>query len=81
MSEVKVMTATGLVPAFQTQGPNGKTLLSGTVPPSSGDGVDGDYYINKTANTIYGPKTAGAWGSPTSMIGPPSPVYLFNTFI
>jgi hypothetical protein len=38
--------------------------------PSAGLGVDGDFYINTSANTIYGPKTAGSWGSATSLVGP-----------
>ena len=45
-------------------------LRSGAGVPSNGLGVDGDFYINTTANTIYGPKTAGSWGSATSIIGP-----------
>src|SRR5690606_21429229 len=33
-------------------------------------GVNGDFYIDTAADAIYGPKTAGAWGSGTSLIGP-----------
>ena len=32
--------------------------------------MDGDFYIDTTAWDIYGPKTSGAWGSGTSIIGP-----------
>lgn len=53
-----------------TNGANGNTVLSGSGAPSSGLGVNGDYYIDTTAHAIYGPKTAGAWGSATSLIGP-----------
>lgn len=53
-----------------TNGTDGKTVRSGSGAPSGGLGVDGDFYIDTTANTIYGPKTAGAWGSPTSIVGP-----------
>jgi hypothetical protein len=49
---------------------DGKTLRSGSGAPGAGLGVDGDFYIDIAADTIYGPKTAGAWGSPTSIVGP-----------
>jgi len=32
--------------------------------------VDGDFYINTVADTIFGPKAAGVWGSGTSIVGP-----------
>jgi hypothetical protein len=51
-------------------GANGKTVRNGSGAPSNGLGVDGDFYIDTSAYTIYGPKSAGAWGSPTSLIGP-----------
>lgn len=54
-------------------GANGKTLLSGSGAPGSGTGAEGDFYIDTTADAIYGPKTAGAWGSATSLIGPTGP--------
>jgi hypothetical protein len=56
-----------------TPGADGKTVLSGNVNPLSGDGVDGDFYINTTTETIFGPKTAGVWGAGTSLIGPQGP--------
>lgn len=59
-------------PAGST-GAAGKTVLNGAGVPSSGLGTNGDFYINTSANTIYGPKTAGAWGSPTSLVGPQGP--------
>ncbi|WP_053322636.1 hypothetical protein [Mariprofundus ferrooxydans] len=51
-------------------GLDGKTMHSGTGAPAAGLGVDGDYYIDTAAWDIYGPKTAGAWGAATSIIGP-----------
>ena len=48
-------------------------ILSGTGVPSAGLGVDGDFYIDTAANDIYGPKTAGAWGSATDLVGPQGP--------
>lgn len=53
-----------------TVGSNGKSVLSGSGAPSSGLGTDGDFYIDTTAHAIYGPKTSGAWGSSTSLVGP-----------
>lgn len=38
-------------------GAAGKTILSGTVAPAVGVGTAGDFYINTTSWTIYGPKT------------------------
>ena len=52
-----------------TNGTNGYSVLNGTVNPTT-QGVNGDFYINTTTNTIYGPKTAGVWGSGTSLVGP-----------
>lgn len=60
----------GSAGATGAAGADGKTVRNGTGAPSSGLGVDGDFYIDTTADAIYGPKTAGAWGSSTSLIGP-----------
>ena len=54
-------------------GVDGKTVLSGNGAPSAGLGVDGDFYINTATWDIYGPKTGGSWGAPTSLIGPEGP--------
>ncbi len=51
-------------------GADGKTVLSGTGDPNISQGVDGDFYINYTTNTIFGPKTEGLWGAGVSLIGP-----------
>jgi hypothetical protein len=50
-------------------GADGNTVRSGAGAPSSGLGADGDFYIDTTSLRIYGPKTAGAWGSYTSLTG------------
>jgi hypothetical protein len=43
-------------------GANGKTILSGTTNPSNlYTGTNGDYYINTTTYTFFGPKAAGVW--------------------
>ena len=50
-------------------GTAGATVLSGNGPPSAGTGVDGDFYIDLTTNTIYGPKAGGVWPSGVSLEG------------
>lgn len=53
-----------------TNGANGNTILSGTVNPSNTtDGTNGDYYLNLSTYTLFGPKNAGAWGDGISIIG------------
>jgi Flp pilus assembly pilin Flp len=49
-------------------GADGKTVLNGTAAPTT-EGIDGDFYIKTDTNEIYGPKTGGVWGSPTSLGG------------
>lgn len=51
-------------------GIDGRTVLSGVSAPSSALGANGDFFIDTTAYALYGPKTAGSWGSPVSLIGP-----------
>lgn len=53
-------------------GANGNTILNGVGAPGA-IGVNGDFYIDTFAEEIYGPKTSGFWGSPTSLIGPTGP--------
>jgi hypothetical protein len=53
-----------------TSGIDGKTLLSGTTNPASPTGTVGDFYINTTTNQLFGPKTAGGWGTGVNLIGP-----------
>ncbi|WP_348655395.1 tail fiber domain-containing protein, partial [uncultured Roseivirga sp.] len=47
----------------------GKTIINGTSNPDSSIGVDGDFYLNTSTYDFFGPKTAGSWGVPTSLIG------------
>jgi hypothetical protein len=60
---------TGADGADGTNGTNGNTILSGTTAPSAGLGNDGDFYLRTTTSEIVGPKTAGVWGSGTSLKG------------
>jgi collagen type VII alpha len=62
--------STGATGSAGAAGADGKTVRNGSGAPSGGTGVDGDYYIDNTAHTIYGPKASGSWGSSTSLVGP-----------
>lgn len=55
-----------------TDGTDGNTILGGSGAPSALLGVDGDYYIDSGSSdrNMYGPKTAGAWGSAYALKGP-----------
>jgi hypothetical protein len=48
-------------------------LLSGAGAPGAGLGANGQLYIDTAANLLYGPKTAGAWGTGTALVGPVGP--------
>lgn len=52
-----------------SNGLDGKTVRNGAGVPSNGLGVDGDFYINTSLWTIYGPKANGLWGSGVSIVG------------
>ena len=54
--------STGATGATGAAGADGKTVRNGSGVPSGGLGVDGDFYIDATAHSIYGPKASGAWG-------------------
>ncbi len=57
--------------AAGADGADGKTILNGSGAPNDSAGADGDFYIDTTANEIYGPKAAGAWpASGVSLVGP-----------
>lgn len=62
--------STGATGVTGSAGANGNSVLNGSGTPSAGTGSNGDFYINTAANTIYGPKAGGAWGSATSLVGP-----------
>ncbi len=52
-------------------GAEGKTLLNGINNPSAVLGNNGDFYINTTTNTLFGPKTSGVWpATGVSLVGP-----------
>lgn len=60
----------GIAGTNGTNGANGLSLLNGTTTPSNlSTGVNGDFYINTSTYTLYGPKTGGSWGDGVSLIG------------
>lgn len=53
-------------------GANGNTVLSGTGAPATSVGNDGDFYIDTSADVLYGPKAGGSWpATGTSLVGAP----------
>lgn len=54
-------------------GIDGNTILSGTANPQASLGQDGDFYINTSTFSIFGPKTSGSWGSASSLVGSQGP--------
>jgi hypothetical protein len=41
--------------------PGGNTILSGSTSPTAGIGTSGDFYLDRTARILYGPKIASGW--------------------
>jgi hypothetical protein len=63
---------TGSVGAQGSTGADGKTVLNGTSNPTN-QGVNGDFYINTSTNTLFGPKANNLWPSGVSLVGPQGP--------
>lgn len=51
-------------------GANGNTILYGSGAPDNSNGIDGNFYIDDTSKSLYGPKAAGSWPAGVSLIGP-----------
>lgn len=50
-------------------GQNGSVIYSGTTAPASTVGATGDFYIDLSADMLYGPKTSSGWGTGISLKG------------
>jgi hypothetical protein len=50
-------------------GQNGSVIYSGTTAPPAATGAVGDFYIDLSVGSLYGPKTATGWGTGFSLIG------------
>lgn len=57
-----------MVGADGAPGADGRTILSGTVDPTT-EGEDGDFYINTATTTLFGPKNV-TWPAGVSLVGP-----------
>jgi hypothetical protein len=51
-------------------GQDGNTIYNGSINPDPLLGTNGDFYINTTTYTLFGPKTETGWGTGVSLIGP-----------
>jgi hypothetical protein len=51
-----------------TSGADGNVILYASSGPTV-DGVNGDFFLNTTTNTLYGPKAAGSWPAGTPLTG------------
>ncbi len=58
----------GAAGAAGVNGKDGKTLLNGVANPSAALGSDGDFFLNTTTFTIFGPKTAGSWPAGVALV-------------
>lgn len=70
--KVEIDFAAGISTIVGPMGPagaDGKTVLNGTVDPTT-EGTDGDFYINTTTDFIFGPKAIGVWPAGVSLVGP-----------
>ncbi len=56
--------------AFYAGKSGSPSFYSGSVNPTGSQGQNGDFYLNTSTYTLFGPKTATGWGSGQSLIGP-----------
>jgi hypothetical protein len=55
-------------------GTDGRSVLNGSTNPTSGIGANGDFYLNTSTNTLFGPKSGGLWPVGGSLVGPAGPM-------
>src|ERR1035437_5536308 len=65
-----VKSQTAQIKALRAQVAAKHTILTGSGAPAAALGTSGDLYLDTATYQIYGPKTSGGWGSPTSLQGP-----------
>lgn len=61
--------ATGAQGPAGTAGPAGSRIYKGSGAPADTLGLVGDYYIDASADSLYGPKTLTGWGTAISLQG------------
>ena len=59
--------ATGATGATGPAGDDGSQIYAGNGAPAATLGKDGDYYLDKSADNLYGPKTDTGWGTPLNL--------------
>src|SRR5580700_2331713 len=59
----------GATGAAGPAGDDGSQIYAGDGSPAASLGKDGDYYLDKSADNLYGPKTDAGWGTPVSLGG------------
>jgi hypothetical protein len=64
-----VKSQTAQIKALRAQVAAKHTILTGSGAPAAALGTSGDLYLDTATYQIYGPKTSGGWGSPTSLQG------------
>ena len=66
MSAAVSLTGGPTAPVLNFQIPRGTIIWSTTGAPSNSLGVDGDYAIDPSNYTLYGPKAGGVWPAPSA---------------
>lgn len=76
MIELELSTPSDLVVEVDVvaDGVPGRTILNGSGAPSGAIGADGDFYLDVASSRLYGPRTAGSWGTGVSLVGPTGPI-------
>jgi hypothetical protein len=64
---------TGPTGAQGIPGTAGAGILFGASDPTSSTGIDGQFYINTTTNTFFGPRASGSWPTGVLIVGPTGP--------
>lgn len=59
-------------------GPRGAGIVTGTGPPTSNVGVDGDLYLDTATGDYYGPKANGQWPNSPITSANQTKRYVFN---
>lgn len=65
----------GPVGAPGIDGIDGTAVLHGAGAPAGGIGIDGDFYVDTTSTSLWGPRVGGSWAGtgPVAMVGPTGP--------
>jgi hypothetical protein len=59
--------------AFYAGRSGSSTFYAGLSNPTNSQGQDGDFFLNTSTYTLFGPKSGGNWSAGKSLIGPQGP--------